>query len=138
FRRARLTNPRPYEHRDAEMKIGWLLLVRCAEKLPGRFAGQFSPIQDLKNSNDGSAAGDQVDDEHDQRGNQQQVNQAAGYMQTEPEEPENQQNGKYGPEHRPSLLSSKKLRWERLLRCCLTGKHLRNINRADRYNLEGR
>jgi len=71
--------------------------------MPDSFVGQSSPIQDPGNSNDGSAAGDQVDDEHDQRGNQQQVNQAAGYMQTEPEEPENQQNRKNGPEHRPSF-----------------------------------
>jgi hypothetical protein len=56
-----------------------------AKEMPGRFAGQSSPIQDPTNSHNGSAAGDQVDDEHDQRGNQQQVNQAAGYMQTEPE-----------------------------------------------------
>ena len=74
------------------------------KKCPAVSPGSVSPIQDRKNSNDGSAAGDQVDDEHDQRGNQQQVNQAAGYMQAEPEEPQNQQNGKYGPEHRPSFL----------------------------------
>src|SRR5262249_14838718 len=64
------------------------------------------------------------------------MNQAAGYMQTEPEEPENQQNGKYGPEHRPSLLSSRQLRWECLLVCCLNGKQQNQINRASRYNLE--
>src|SRR5437764_473423 len=98
------------------------------KEMPGGFAGHLSPIQDLENSNDGSAAGDQVDDEHDQRGNQQQVNQAAGYMQTEPEEPKNQQNGKYGPEHRPSLLSSRKLRWECLWLCCLSDKQLYDIN----------
>src|SRR2546423_14712909 len=94
------------------------LSTACKKKCPAGSPGNLPRFRIFKNSNDGSAAGDQVNNKHDHCGDQQQVNQAAGYMQTEPEEPKNQQNGKYGPEHRPSLLSSRKLRWECLLLCC--------------------
>jgi hypothetical protein len=45
------------------------------------------------------AAGDQVEDQNDQRYNQQKVNQAAGYMEAETQQPQNQENYENCPKH---------------------------------------
>jgi hypothetical protein len=54
-----------------------------------------------------SASSDQVDDQYDHGYNQQQMDQAACYMEAESQKPENQQNGKNGPEHNLALPLSK-------------------------------
>src|ERR1700758_3896214 len=53
-------------------------------------------------SNRGSAASDQVDDQHDHSDNEQQVNQTSGDVKTEAQKPQNQQNYEKCPKHRRS------------------------------------
>jgi hypothetical protein len=60
------------------------------------------PLAGLQHS---SPAGYQVDDEHDKRDNQQQMDQAASNVQAESNNPQNQKNYKDRPEHMLSFLS---------------------------------
>lgn len=48
---------------------------------------------------DRSSPGDQIDDEHDKRNDQEKVNQAAGHVEAEPQDPQDQQDDENRPEH---------------------------------------
>ena len=57
----------------------------------------------VRSASNRPASGDQVDDEDDHRHHQEQVDQAACNVQTEPENPKCQQDYKYRPKHSGSL-----------------------------------
>jgi hypothetical protein len=64
-----------------------------------------STHQVLLASETGSASGYQVEDKNDHRQYQEKVNESAGHMEAETEEPENQKNHKDCPEHNYSLAA---------------------------------
>jgi hypothetical protein len=75
----------------------------CPPRQPSLyFSFSYNPKLDYR-----SPSGDQVDDQYDHSYNQQQVDQAACYMEAESQKPENQQNSKNGPEHNLALPFSK-------------------------------
>jgi hypothetical protein len=62
------------------------------------------------------SAGDQVEDKDDQRYDQEKMNQAAGYMKAEAQEPQNQNDNKNCPEHSPPFLHTAGTRVQNLPR----------------------
>jgi hypothetical protein len=73
----------------------------------------FSPFSNFgPGSLCGASPSQKVNDQNDKRNYQQQVNQAAGYMQAESQKPKNQNNYKDGPKHESSLLPYMRMRTE--------------------------
>lgn len=61
--------------------------------------GHVVPLPACWVASNGSSAGHEADDRHDDGKHQQQVNQAAGDVESPPKQPQDEQNRKNGPEH---------------------------------------
>jgi hypothetical protein len=81
-------------------------MVRAGSRIKGVPAGRVEANRSRAYSNHASP-GDELDDQHYDSDDQQQVNEASGEVETEAQKPQNEKNDKNCPEHAQSPLRLK-------------------------------